>query len=343
MFLAVKNGGVSPDLLSAIHLLPKVNDPLIRSSFLNVWCTLLVFTGDYEKALEVSDQQLAEAKHFRLAFVLPHIHLRRAGALRGLRRFQDALGSLEQVQSYGPELGDFLVFASRSVRLGIHLAQGNVRAALEIPEPGLPANTTTAHVAAELIAARALAFAVGHQATEARSAAELAESLSTAVEPKLLSNLARAISSIETGSPDAAESAIAAFEDVERSGNTDSFVTAYRAYPRLLEVLSTASARRTRLASILEGSRDFHLARAIGLKSDAASAKPLLSKREREVLELLTEGLKNREIAERLFISELTVKAHVRNVLQKLGARSRAHAVSLASRSGQLGGADDPE
>jgi NarL family two-component system response regulator LiaR len=55
-----------------------------------------------------------------------------------------------------------------------------------------------------------------------------------------------------------------------------------------------------------------------------------LSGREREVLELLVEGLSNGQIAERLTISPATVRFHVSSILRKLGASSRAEAVSLA-------------
>jgi DNA-binding NarL/FixJ family response regulator len=44
------------------------------------------------------------------------------------------------------------------------------------------------------------------------------------------------------------------------------------------------------------------------------------------VLDLIRQGLSNREIAASLWISELTAKAHVHNILQKLGARSRTEA-----------------
>ena len=58
----------------------------------------------------------------------------------------------------------------------------------------------------------------------------------------------------------------------------------------------------------------------------------LLSEREREVLALLAEGLGNREIGERLFISESTVKTHVRHVLDKLQTCNRAEAAAFAAR-----------
>jgi DNA-binding NarL/FixJ family response regulator len=59
--------------------------------------------------------------------------------------------------------------------------------------------------------------------------------------------------------------------------------------------------------------------------------------REIEVLQLISEGLVNREIGKRLFLSEETVKSHVRHLLAKLQARSRAHAVAVGFRRGLLG------
>jgi DNA-binding NarL/FixJ family response regulator len=64
--------------------------------------------------------------------------------------------------------------------------------------------------------------------------------------------------------------------------------------------------------------------------------QPILSPRECEVLELLAEGATNRDAAKHLFLSEETVKSHVRSAMLKLHARTRTHAVVLALREGLI-------
>jgi DNA-binding NarL/FixJ family response regulator len=68
-----------------------------------------------------------------------------------------------------------------------------------------------------------------------------------------------------------------------------------------------------------------------------SEAGPEPTARETEVLRLISDGLANREIGERLFLSEETVKSHVRHLLAKLQARSRAHAVAVGFRRGLIG------
>ncbi len=61
-----------------------------------------------------------------------------------------------------------------------------------------------------------------------------------------------------------------------------------------------------------------------------------LSERERQVIALVAEGLTNQEIAERLFITERTVRFHITSILNKLGANNRAQAVAMTNRLGLL-------
>lgn len=74
------------------------------------------------------------------------------------------------------------------------------------------------------------------------------------------------------------------------------------------------------------------MAAAVETPSDAH----LLTPREHEVLQLLAEGLPNKIVADRLHISEHTVKFHVNAIMGKLGAQSRTEAVVLATRRGLI-------
>ena len=58
----------------------------------------------------------------------------------------------------------------------------------------------------------------------------------------------------------------------------------------------------------------------------------MLTAREREILQLLADGMSNADVAARLFISQETVKSHVRHILAKLEADTRTHAVAIALR-----------
>ena len=70
--------------------------------------------------------------------------------------------------------------------------------------------------------------------------------------------------------------------------------------------------------------------------ASAAAASPTSPQREREVTELIANGLTNAEIGRRIFVSESTAKFHVRNVMRKLGVHSRAEVAYAAGKRGLL-------
>lgn len=66
------------------------------------------------------------------------------------------------------------------------------------------------------------------------------------------------------------------------------------------------------------------------------NSNDILTKREREVFELLVQDQTTKDIARKLFISEKTVRNHISNVIQKLGVKGRAQAVIELVRMGEL-------
>jgi len=79
------------------------------------------------------------------------------------------------------------------------------------------------------------------------------------------------------------------------------------------------------------------------LRAAAKEVFAELTRREMEVLELLGEGLKNRQIAERLYISEKTVKNHMSSILAKLQVNDRTEAAILATRHGLTDAPESPD
>ena len=75
---------------------------------------------------------------------------------------------------------------------------------------------------------------------------------------------------------------------------------------------------------------------AAGLTAKRFAEAPRLSKREREILRLLSNGMTNEGIGGELFISPETVRTHVRRAISKLGAKTRTQAVATALRQGLI-------
>jgi DNA-binding NarL/FixJ family response regulator len=99
------------------------------------------------------------------------------------------------------------------------------------------------------------------------------------------------------------------------------------------EILTRYREHSARFESVA-ARRDASVAEVIPFQAPQQGTGQDPTPREVEVLQLISDGLVNREIGVRLFLSEETVKSHVRHLLAKLQARSRAHAVAVGFRRG---------
>jgi DNA-binding NarL/FixJ family response regulator len=171
-----------------------------------------------------------------------------------------------------------------------------------------------------------LALACSGEEAEATNAAAEANSASRAVEVIVLGAAARAVSAAQQGD---AREAVRLINLANKVGAWDPIVCACRASPELAAALGSDSSARRLLEPLYAASDDRALARRAGFRTRATrSPVEILSPREREVLGLLAEGMRNKDIAGALFISQSTTKVHVRNVLAKLGVRNRTEAVA---------------
>jgi DNA-binding NarL/FixJ family response regulator len=185
----------------------------------------------------------------------------------------------------------------------------------------------------DYLATSGFAFACCGRTKEAGRLLDASAAVTTHLESRVLGSFARAVVSAfdhPNGTIDSTlltEACAAAYE----TGNFDAFVTAYRAFPSLLQALSDARVD-TRPFFHLVHELDNRLAETVGIEAPSHETRisgERLTPREREVLDLVRQGMSNRQIARTLWIAESTVKAHVHHVLEKLGVRSRTEAVAL--------------
>lgn len=102
------------------------------------------------------------------------------------------------------------------------------------------------------------------------------------------------------------------------------------------DVDTTELLRSIRAVARNESAFDSHAAAAMVRSMRVQPERPKFTERELKVLQLLARGLSNREIGGELYISETTVKFHVRNIMRKMDASSRAEVVYEASKLGVI-------
>lgn len=333
LHLAARWGGVREALerhRTALALLERTNDPLVRSGFLQSYGTALTLAGRYEEARECADRQIAEAKRTGLDWVRPHGLELRAVAQIGMRDFDDAQIGLRVAAKLASKTADHHAQANASaISARILLAQGEASRALEILERS-HSRSASPGMEGELRSIRALAFASIGDLDQAMAEVEASAAMTSHLEARGLRSYARVLIAIADNKSDqeVVSQLNTALAESEVTGNADSFVTSYRARPELLSLISHSGMQLHEflLRPIREYDKGLAEKAGLTMKQPPLETGALLTKREEEVLSLLRLGLSNRQIAHSLWIAESTAKAHVRNILGKLGVRSRTEA-----------------
>jgi ATP/maltotriose-dependent transcriptional regulator MalT len=305
-----------------------VYEPLTVSYFYATHAYVLTLHGRYkEAALSVRDGE-AYSKRERLRFTVPFFRRIDAVVALGLRHFPRCRQLLARLEREGQQSDDpFVKLEARLLRARLFLAQGLHEKAISTLREQ-PERFPWESERGEYFAIWALALACIGNAGATRLAHE-ASSLGATVEIGVLVPFVRAVEALRAQEQRALEVAQQAFRSAHAIGNIDAFVTAYRAYPPLLEALAQKTENRPLLRTMLENANDTSLAAAKKCWDTRPRPRATgpLSTREHEVYGLLAQGLTNREIASALFISEGTAKAHIRHIYEKLGVRSRTEAV----------------
>ncbi|MGN6429650.1 MAG: LuxR C-terminal-related transcriptional regulator [Gaiellaceae bacterium] len=332
LMLAMRQEGVTEALEAqsgATHLVDRATDPMIRTAFWNAYGWALALNCRYEEAQRAAANELDDAETYRLSFVEPHAQLLAALASVGVRELIAAEAFLERVFEFARVRDDaFLSVNGSAVLARLHIARGDNAKAAEVTGAYKTAKRSILH--AEYLGIRSVVLAALGENEEAREAISAVPDEASHGEGLAFAQLARVIIASNEGSL-AVEAAAEAISTLQTLGQLDVFVTGCRAYPPLVD-LSIASSGKRFTEEMLRRSNDFDLAKQFGLNlpSVRVSDTSLLSRREQQVLDLVAEGRTNQEVGRLLFISPVTVKAHLRHIYEKLGVRNRVEAARLS-------------
>jgi len=323
-------------MAGAHPLAAQADDPLVLTAFLNAYSRCLSMAAYYDDARVIADEETAAGIKYRLDFVMSPAYTARALAALGKGQFAQASRLLSRSRTLARELDDtHNQFEVAAVQARVLIAQRKFEEALRI-EPPIGSEGVLSGMHGEWLACRAFALAGLDEHAEATRLANDAVDVTSSLEAAGLANAAHIIVATKRGETPDGDLSIWLRGLIDWK-YLDAFVLTARAHPLILELLPSQDAlSRTAFAALRRASAAALLPEPQfddGANTDVLSA---LSKREREVLELLGHGMTNREIANALYISEVTVKVHVRHILKKLGVRSRTEAALLGATAKPL-------
>jgi DNA-binding CsgD family transcriptional regulator len=332
-FLSARKGEVKEALRHlerAKEFVPSTNDPFVRTTILHQLSYMYVLVARYDAALVLADDLSREAKDAGLAFVEHHGLLVKITAYAGLRRFGRAQTYIAELQRQGKPISEFIQSNVRLKSARIAMAVGDLERATAILASYRDDMTARPAFRGEVLGYRAIIAATQGDLDTVSSCLDRRDGLFGFVETRALSDVAKAISALRS-----MRDPLVSLRPIVAAGELDAVVIGYRACPELVSA-AVGTDLEGSLTDLLVSSHDFDIARAAGLRIPReAMPRQHLSAREKEVYELLAQGLSNHQIAKTLFISQSTTKVHVRHIFEKLGVHSRAEAARMAAEMDQ--------
>jgi predicted ATPase/DNA-binding NarL/FixJ family response regulator len=338
-------------------------DPRLRAKVLNRLGSLLIWQGETERSRVVLEDAQAVGRALGdsdiTARSLTHLGRRAASLGSAEGGVREAVQLLEEALTLRQQMEDRRGAANIRTQLaGIALDRRAYKQVEHLGQQALAAYQEVGDDAGATVALVLLGMAAGEQGNIRHAVALMQQGLETGGRLQdrrlllLVSNrvvwwLAAEQADAERlavllGAAEAMSDAIEPVTSWWRKAHTPQAAAALQAQLGKERFEAACTEGRTlSFAQIAENvSLVLHTVGARGLVGEEAKGErqqtTLLSKREDEVLQLVAEGLTNKEIAQRLIVTESTVKTHVTSVFNKLGVDSRAQAVAVAAHQGFL-------
>jgi LuxR family transcriptional regulator, maltose regulon positive regulatory protein len=309
-------------------------DPLASTSFLAMASVVARFAANYSLSRDLADKAASMCRELRFDLGLGASLLHLAAAELGLRSFGGAQRSLAAFQRTLISREDpFYRVEALTLKARLRAYRGSLDEALathdELVGVSSPPRALGSH-----LAAHSILLAASGDAERARRMAATARGKGSNIEMIYFAELGEIIADGVDGESERFRTRAGQIViNCHEASYLDGLVFAYRVYPPLVEAAGTQPEAAHILATLLAKSRDHEFTRLAGIDLCLDETNdPLdgLTRREIEVLRLLSQGMTTAEIANHLFIARSTAKVHIRHIFEKLGVRTRLQAALKA-------------